>query len=219
MLFVWLFLYGAVMLLAGHVSARFYWAQTVGLILYTAGLIGWALARKKGKLLGFKPLSAQAIKKHLYFLPYFALVLYQVACNGITLLSWLTVLEILAAAVLEEVVFRGFLLSALRKRGMILGVLVSSAVFALAHLINLETGVLHFVLSQSLCAFIMGIALSGLRLSCGSLIPGMVIHFLINVTAWDFDPAMNDPVFWACMAIYLFCGIRSISLKRKEISL
>jgi sodium transport system permease protein len=77
----------------------------------------------------------------------------------------------LAPAVCEELAFRGFILSGLRRSGHPLAaVLLSSALFGLA----------HGILQQSIGAAVIGIVIGYLAIKSGSLLPGVVYHAIHN---------------------------------------
>jgi sodium transport system permease protein len=85
---------------------------------------------------------------------------------------WLHLLVFgLMPAVFEELAFRGFLLSGLRRRlGPGGAILVSSCLFALYHL----------NVFQLLPAFLLGLVLALLAVWSGSVLPGMLFHCLYN---------------------------------------
>jgi sodium transport system permease protein len=77
----------------------------------------------------------------------------------------------LLPAICEEMVFRGFILSGLRKRlGDLGAILVSSILFAVAHLIVYKLAP----------TFVLGVILGMLATRSGSLFPGIVFHFTHN---------------------------------------
>ncbi len=74
-------------------------------------------------------------------------------------------------AVCEELAFRGFILSGCRNLGNTWRAIVVSAIFF---------GVTHGFLQQSINACLLGIVLGYLAVKSGSLLPGVVFHFLHN---------------------------------------
>ncbi|MEI8249642.1 MAG: CPBP family intramembrane glutamic endopeptidase [Synechococcus sp. ELA057] len=77
----------------------------------------------------------------------------------------------LVAPLFEEILFRGALLPVLAQRwGGMVGVLVSAAVFALAHL----------SLSEGVPLFVLGVGLGWLRWRSGRLAPSVLMHALWN---------------------------------------
>jgi sodium transport system permease protein len=85
---------------------------------------------------------------------------------------WLHLLVFgLMPAVFEELAFRGFILSGLRRRlGPGSAILVSSCLFALYHM----------NVFQVLPAFLLGLVLALLAVWSGSVLPGMLFHCLYN---------------------------------------
>lgn len=86
-------------------------------------------------------------------------------------LAQVLLLIAVAPAVCEELAFRGFILSGLRRLGHRWGAIaLSSAFFGLA----------HFMLQQSLAAALVGLILGYLAIQTGSILPCMVYHFVHN---------------------------------------
>jgi sodium transport system permease protein len=78
---------------------------------------------------------------------------------------------VLLPAVCEELAFRGFILAGLRRRFKPwMAILLSSCLFALY----------HFNVFQLLPAFCLGLVLGLLAVRSGSVLPGMLFHFLHN---------------------------------------
>ena len=126
---------------------------------------------------------------------------------------------LLLAATLEEVLFRGLLLPVLCKKNVLTGSVITGLVFAFAHFLNLGTGAgLPFILVQVVYALAIGFSLSGIALSCDSLLPCIGIHFLVNITAGDslvVSPYLQ-PLFWAGILLSFICGFRSIYLLKNK---
>lgn len=77
----------------------------------------------------------------------------------------------LAPAICEELAFRGFVLSGLRRMGQTWqAILVSSALFGLA----------HGILQQSIGAAVIGVVIGYLAVKSGSLLPGVAYHAVHN---------------------------------------
>ena len=77
---------------------------------------------------------------------------------------------VVAAALIEEIVFRGFLLQSLRRFGDQFAILISAIIFA----------AVHTNLHQFTTAFIMGLVLGFAVVVTGSLWTGIIIHGLHN---------------------------------------
>lgn len=87
-----------------------------------------------------------------------------------------------AAAIFEELVFRGVIMQSLRRFGDTFALVCSSALF----------GLVHHNLEQSIMAFIIGLAIGFFVLRSGSLKTGMLIHFAYNSIATVIDFATTD---------------------------
>jgi len=105
--------------------------------------------------------------------------------------SGMVVLFILVAAFLEEVVFRGLILSGFVRdwgktnRGVLKSVLISSLFFCSIHLLDFLSGrPFTSVLLQGLEAFFLGVFLSALVLSGKSIYPATFFHGLLNLSAY-----------------------------------
>jgi membrane protease YdiL (CAAX protease family) len=83
---------------------------------------------------------------------------------------------------LEEALFRGVVLGVLRPAGTWPAVLLSSALFAAAHLPNVLFGQAPAVTAaQAVGTFCFGVGYAALRLRTGSVLPLMLLHFLTDL--------------------------------------
>jgi len=93
----------------------------------------------------------------------------------------------------EEVVFRGYLFNRLEKAmPAIVAALISSAVF----------GICHGGIVWAIWAFCMGMLICVVRMKSGSIIPGIVIHIIMNTfaTITSYYPVLDNmtvPVMYA----------------------
>ena len=84
---------------------------------------------------------------------------------------WFSIAAVVIAPLVEETFFRGFLFQGFRhKYGWIAGMLISSAIFAIAHL----------DLVALIPTFILGCVLAYLYHRSNSIWPGIILHFLVN---------------------------------------
>lgn len=95
--------------------------------------------------------------------------------------------NVAAAGVMEEVVFRGIVLTALlrlwgrRGGGLLRALVVSSALFSAPHLLNLLAGNdLAFTLAQLVWAFLLGGVFGALVIATGSLWTAATVHAVCN---------------------------------------
>jgi sodium transport system permease protein len=77
----------------------------------------------------------------------------------------------LTPAICEELAFRGFILSGLRRMGHKWGAIVLTAVLF---------GLAHGILQQSLSACVVGIVIGYVAVKTGSLLPGVLYHLTHN---------------------------------------
>lgn len=97
-------------------------------------------------------------------------------------------LNIIAVSVVpplvEEFVFRGVLLGKLRRFGDGFAVLMSSVIF----------GLIHENLVQIPFAFIVGLALAFTTVKCGSVVPAIIVHFIVNFRATLISSLIDNKV-------------------------
>jgi sodium transport system permease protein len=93
----------------------------------------------------------------------------------------------LLPAICEELAFRGFILSGLRRmKDPAMAVLVSSLFF----------GIAHPVLQQSLTAFVVGLVIGYISIKTRSILPCMLFHFLHNALLLSSGKWAADPSPW-----------------------
>jgi len=94
----------------------------------------------------------------------------------LTAAPWWQIVLVMAAmpAVCEELAFRGFILSGLRRTGSPWRAIGLSAIFF---------GLSHGILQQSLIASLVGVLLGWLAVWTGSIFPAMVFHLVHNALA------------------------------------
>ena len=191
MFFLWLICHGILSMLAQQISPLTPWVTAAGLLIST------------GLLVLFQPTLLSRFgrvcpKKHWFFLPHLLPVSYHLLRFGFALPSASSLATLLLSAALEELVFRGVLQNYFQPK---LGILLSALVFSAAHLLG------GFDPAQLIFAFGAGLVLGTTALD--SLLPCILIHFLINLTAnppSTYQP-LTDWLFWLCVAVYLTYGI------------
>ena len=84
---------------------------------------------------------------------------------------WLFIVGVVLAPLVEEIFFRGFLFQGFRQRyGWVTGLLISSAIFAAAHLDPVSF----------IPTFVLGLVLGYVYHRSNSVWPGITLHFLVN---------------------------------------
>ncbi|MDO4198967.1 MAG: CPBP family intramembrane metalloprotease [Erysipelotrichaceae bacterium] len=150
------------------------------------------------------------------------------------------VLMNLMIAISEEVVFRRLYIGLLiedkiniNKKNLWFAVIVAAVIFGLRHLINLMLYPNQIVTCsfQVLSTFCAAFYLTGMYLVCGSLVPGIVIHFLEDfaVSAMEMyssktllDSTLDASVFQGLGMVilqipYVICGIVMINQYLKKL--
>ena len=85
--------------------------------------------------------------------------------------GWFFLVGVVFAPLVEEIFFRGFLFQGFRQKyGWIQGTLLSSAIFAVAHLDP----------ASLIPTFILGVVIAYLFHRSNSIWPGIILHFLVN---------------------------------------
>lgn len=95
----------------------------------------------------------------------------------------------LVAGVVEEVAFRGYMQSHLERIGPTFAILVTSVVFTLMH----ATHGLQYLLMVAPGFFVASVVYGYLALKSGSILPGMVLHFLGDFSYSYFVQLGGDP--------------------------
>jgi hypothetical protein len=118
-------------------------------------------------------------------------------------------LEVLAITLMvgfvEEAVFRGLMLNALKARGLWNAAIITSLLFGLTHALNVLTGKsLAEDAAQIFYAVAIGFAYAALVLRKGIIWPLVLAHFLIDFINFLQKPGFTYPPFWE---IFIVVGI------------
>lgn len=137
------------------------------------------------RVVGFRR-PARVTDLWYYALPFLPAIISLVVgvevSNGLLLLQFFAIT--LMIGFVEESIFRGLMLNALKPRGAWTAVIVTSLLFALSHSLNLLSGKnLADIAAQILYALAIGFAFAALVLKKGILWPLVLAHFLIDFTA------------------------------------
>ncbi len=118
---------------------------------------------------------------------------FGVRVNG-TAAEWVSSAALMAvAAFAEELLFRGFLLHALRGKGVRTAACLSSLCFGAVHLLNLfGSADVTAVLCQGVCAAAVGALLAWLTVRSGSLLPCVLTHGALNVLSLFENTALAE---------------------------
>jgi hypothetical protein len=125
------------------------------------------------------------------------------------------ILACVSAPIFEEMIFRGLMLRALSKVSPKFGIIASAALF----------GIFHQNIPQAVNAFLIGIALGYAAYKSGSIIPGIIIHFVLNANGIIQEGIASKSetaagiVFILLALVFVACAIAIIIANRKKISL
>ena len=148
-------------------------------------------------------------KKYLWFIPMWVLTTgnlwgglglnYEGAGQVIAILSMLTI------GFVEEMIFRGFLFTALLREGKVKAAIIISAVtFGMGHIVNIFAGqATGETLLQMIFAVVWGFILTMVFYKCGKLLPCIVAHGLIDAfSTIAVDNHVTDMIYvWATIIL------------------
>lgn len=138
----------------------------------------------------------------------------------------------LVPAICEELFFRGFLINTLQKRAnlWLRPMLISTFLFAAFHVVVDQS----LTLERFPATFLLGLVLCGIRLSSGSIFPGMAMHALSNgllLSLKELDPVLQAiglnlnvenetalPVWFLMTSLLISCvGAGLVRMGRKRV--
>ena len=215
MLFLWVILYG---LVYGGAAGKGKWTLPLAMVVYTAAFLLWIWKAGYWEQIGLTKRQKPAVRMlPLLILPLGNGILYSFSFAG-----WETGVLLLCTSVIEELFFRGFLLSCFLEKGTGKAVVGTSLLFALMHLVNLESGApFAYTLLQVMCAFWVSISYCLVILRWNSLWPCIAAHMLTNLTAsGDVLPDHWLPVTLVCIllcVLYSFWLYSDYLKQKKEI--
>ena len=155
-----------------------------GLILLVLALDMW----RRGERFSNAVLSELPYRKLLYLLPMVAIATANLWHGAVLRFSaWDTVCYIAAMlmiGVIEELLFRGYLLRLLERRSVKTAIMVSSLTFGLGHIVNLANGAeLLPTLLQLVYALAIGFMLSVFMVRAKNIVPCCIFHGVFNALA------------------------------------
>ena len=200
-------------------------------LVQSAYMLWWL--RKNGLLKEFrlnKP--TQSGKNMLFYLPLLAIstsnLWLGVKMNLEPAALGFHILLMLNVGFLEELIFRGFLFEALRKKSLQMAIVVSSLTFGVGHILNLFNGSgmsAGAVLFQIVFAVMFGFLVVMVYLRSGSLIPCILTHQMVNIlSAFANHQALDrgNTKLWvhlieaAVMLLYLLVLSRTAPIQNPE---
>lgn len=208
MLFFWVFFYGLVYSLAEAVTpflGNSPWLTPLCMLGYVLVLLRKLARAKQTEAVGLCAMEISETADVLYLLPLLILPAMNLYTGG-TVAPLRDILLMICISIAEEMLFRGYILSAFVRRLGFWGIPGSALIFALTHCANLLSGApVFYVLTQMQLAFFAGTYYSLVKLRFRSLLPCIAAHFLTNITAGSGNVLPNQYL----IPIALFCGFGS----------
>ena len=186
---LWIAVYCVLQSLANPLNNRIgiaYAASAVFCLLQAIVLFSFIRKNKLQKRCGLCKPTIPA-RRFLYYAPLLILAsgnLWNgVAVNYTPLETVCRIVCMLCVGFLEELIFRGFLFTAIAKENIRSAIIVSSVAFGMGHIINLFNGS-GMDLVSNLCQIVFAIAVGFLLVTIfyrgGSLLPCILVHSAIN---------------------------------------
>ncbi|MDD0857646.1 CPBP family intramembrane metalloprotease [Arthrobacter alpinus] len=187
---IWIGLYILAVNLGDNVGAMLDFPELTSLVLVavSAVLIVYLWGGGRLSFYGIRLVQARTLPLTLFYVPLFAIAFLQYSKGFAPNLDLhtigFTLLLVAAVGFIEELLFRGFLLQALRTRGSLTrAIIISGVTFGIGHLVNLLRG--YSLTEQALqlvAAVLIGIALAYCVVLTGSIMPGIAFHILFNLS-------------------------------------
>ena len=199
--FLWIVLYCVVM---SYLKGNFGYQSIAMLLGINAFAIGIILFIKKNHLEKECRLVSwpENTKRFLYFIPMWILATgnlwdgFALSYHGID--QVIAVLSMILVGFVEEMLFRGFLFTAmLSKEKTAVAIIVSSLTFGMGHIINLFTGQTSFeTIVQMIFAISWGFILTFVCYKSGSIFPCIIAHSMIDAfSMFGADNALVDQIY------------------------
>ena len=179
----------------------------LALLLFAVGITAFVKTNRLEQKCGLAGWPRDT-KRFLYFLPMFFLATgnlwdgFALFFHGLPLVF--AVLSMLLVGYVEEMIFRGLLFRALLSEGKTTAaIVVSSVTFGLGHIVNLLAGQASFeTLVQIVFAVSWGFILTMVFYKCGSLIPCIVAHAVIDASSlFGADSELADWIYMGATII------------------
>ncbi|WP_022763649.1 CPBP family intramembrane glutamic endopeptidase [Butyrivibrio sp. XPD2006] len=176
-------------------------AMLLGITVFANGIIFFVKRNHLEKECGLASWPKNT-KRFLYFIPMWILATgnlwdgFALSYHGIELV--IAVLSMILVGFVEEMLFRGFLFSAmLSKERAAVAIIVSSLTFGMGHIINLFTGQTSFeTIVQMIFAVSWGFILTFVFYKSGSIFPCIIAHSMIDAfSMFGADNALVDQIY------------------------
>ena len=176
-------------------------AMLLGITVFANGIILFVKRNHLEKECGIAAWPEDT-KRFLYFIPMWILATgnlwdgFALSYHGIELV--IAVLSMILVGFVEEMLFRGFLFSAmLSKERAAVAIIVSSLTFGMGHIINFFTGQTSFeTIVQMIFAISWGFILTLVFYKSGSIFPCIIAHSMIDAfSMFGADNALVDQIY------------------------
>ncbi|MBD7957380.1 CPBP family intramembrane metalloprotease [Microbacterium sp. Sa4CUA7] len=183
---------------------------SVVLMVLSVVLLVYLRVGRRLAFYGVRRVMSGTLPRTLFYVPLFAIAFVQYFTGFASDLDWQTVVSVVllvvAVGFIEELLFRGFLLQALRTRGGVTrAIIISGVTFGFGHLVNLLRG--YSIPDQALQlvgAVLIGIALAYCVVLTGSILPGVVFHVLFNLSgALTAHSVLGDSITIGIVAVVM----------------
>ncbi|WP_315914935.1 CPBP family intramembrane glutamic endopeptidase [Arthrobacter sp. lap29] len=187
---IWIAIYIVAVNIGDFLGEMVQFPELTSIVLVALSAVLIIYLRVGGRLAfyGVRSVPPGTLPPVLFYLPLFAIAFLEYA-KGIApdldlQIILYAILLMAAVGFIEELLFRGFLLQALRRRGNLTrAILISGVTFGLGHIVNLLRG--YSLTDQALqvvAAVLIGIALAYCVALTGSIMPGVAFHILFNIS-------------------------------------
>ncbi|SEN86643.1 CPBP family intramembrane glutamic endopeptidase [Cryobacterium luteum] len=180
------------------------------LVVYSLALLGYLRGANRMRFYGLRRAEPGTMRLTAFYLPLFALTLFQYAKGLNSDLDAQTVviacILMIGVGFVEELIFRGFLFRAvLAKKTVLRAIYLSGVAFGFGHIVNLLRGYTGSdQLIQLVAAIVIGIALGYVVAITQSILPGVLFHILFNISgALTTHDVVWDTVLVGAMAVVL----------------
>ena len=128
------------------------------------------------------------------------------------ILGWFIWIFALQPGIWEELTFRGIAIPMLLKRySQKTAIIISSVIFGIAHSFNIITGEApSYVLFQVIFTFFLGIVFGYLFIKTNSLIPCIILHYLVDTVGIALSNTVITSIFLQIIYYVGFAGILSV---------
>ena len=215
MLFFWIFLYG--LILTAVNAAASLWMRSILLAGYVLAFLSWIRKTGSAKQAGLMPMAWGCWEDVAYLLPLLLFPVYNLLFRSGPFPPGAIWLEMLSVCLVEELFFRGFLLSWFQRKGIPGSILFVSLAFSAMHLVNcVSTADGQYVFLQAVSSFFVSICYCAVTLRWGSVLPCVAAHFLTNI--FGTGELTSIPALVCCVVLHaLWDGVLCLkTIKEKK---